>query len=241
MARFVVAPEVFEVTPRPCFGVVVADGVRASASDASVATLLRDAALSFAAAHEGADVRDHPHVAVWREAFRAVGINPSRYPSSVEALARRVQKRSELTSINAVVDLVNALSLRHVLSMGAHDLAVLAGDIELRPAREGDTFVPLGGGPAERPEPGELVYATGTTVRTRKWTWRQGEVAKVTPTSRRIFFPIDAFEGVTDAAALSARDELAASLERLFGAATAVAWVDREHPACELAVAPPNG
>ncbi len=238
--QFAVAPEVFALTPRPCFGVVVAKSVQAAAAGAErqAADLLREEALSFAAAHEGEDVREHPHIAVWREVFRAVGVNPSRYPSSVEALARRVQKRPELASINPVVDLVNALSLRYVLSMGAHDLDTLDGDIELRPARPDDRFVPLGGGAPERPDPGELVYATGSAVRTRKWTWRQGEVAKVTRASRRLFFPIDAFEGVTDAAAVAARDDLARSLERLFGAQVEVAWVDSDHPSCETARAP---
>jgi DNA/RNA-binding domain of Phe-tRNA-synthetase-like protein len=234
LARFTVAPELFEISPRPCLAVVVAEGVRGSASDPAIASLLRDEALSFAASHEGQDVREHPHVVVWREAFRAVGVNPARFPSSVEALARRVQKRSEIASINAVVDLVNVLSLRHVLSMGAHDLDTLPGDIELRLARPDDRFVPLGGGAPETPDPGEIVYATGSVVRTRKWTWRQGEVAKVTPASRRIFFPIDAFEAVTDEAARTAGEELAASLARFLGATTSVAWVDRDQPACEL-------
>lgn len=236
MQRFIVAPELFAIEPRPCLAVVVAEGVRGSASDPAIAARLRDEALAFAAAHEGEDVRELPQVAVWRDAFRAVGVNPGRFPSSVEALARRVQKRSELASINAVVDLVNTLSLRFVLSMGAHDLETLPGDIELRPARPDDRFVPLGGGTAETPDPGEIVYATGSVVRTRKWTWRQGEVAKVTPASRRIFFPIDAFEGVTDEAAKKAAADLRDAVERLLGARAAVAWVDREQPSCDLAV-----
>lgn len=238
MSRFIVAPDIFEIAPRPCLGVVVAEGVRAGATDPAASRLLHDEALAFAAAQEGVDVREHPHIAVWRAAFQAVGVNPNRFPSSVEALARRVQKRSELPSVNALVDVVNALSLRHVLSMGAHDLDALPGDIELRRARPDDRFVPLGGGAPETPDEGEIVYATESVVRTRKWTWRQGEAAKVTPASHRLFFPVDAFEGVTDEAARTARDELAAMLERLFGARTAVYWVDRDHPACDLAALP---
>lgn len=238
MNRFVVAPELFEITPRPCLAVVVAEGVHGSTSESQAAALLHDEALAFAVAMEDRDVREHPHIAVWRDAFRAVGVNPSRFPSSVEALARRVQKRSELPSVNAVVDVVNALSLRHVLSMGAHDLDSLAGDIELRTARPDDRFVPLGGGPGEVPDPGEIVYATGTVVRTRKWTWRQGEAAKVTPASHRLFFPIDAFEAVTDESARTAADELATMLTRMFGATTAVHWVDRTAPDCPLGVEP---
>jgi len=234
LPRFVVAPEMFRMTPRPCVGVVVAELVQTPASAVAAASLLHDEALAFARAQEGADVREHPHVAVWRDAFRAVGVNPNRFPSSVEALARRVQKQAALPSVNAVVDVVNALSLRHVLSMGAHDLDVLAGDIEVRFARPDDRFTPFGGGDAETPDPGEIVYATAGTVRTRKWTWRQGEAAKVTAASRRLFFPVDGFEGVTDAAARQARDDLAATLRDLFGATVGLDWVDGDRPGCEL-------
>ena len=58
----------------------------------------------------GTNVREHPHVAIWREAFRKLELNPNRFPSSIEALARRIAKKAELPSINKIVDLVNILS-----------------------------------------------------------------------------------------------------------------------------------
>ncbi|BCV24146.1 MAG TPA: tRNA synthetase subunit beta [Firmicutes bacterium] len=234
MTRFTVAREIFELFPEACFGVVVAQNVDNQGESTEITNLVRTEALALAQELGGTDVREHPHVKVWREAFRKLGLNPNKYPSSIEALAKRTAKKPELPVINKVVDLVNALSLKYILPMGAHDMAILPGDIEIRPARPGDIFVPFGSTEPEPVDEGEVVYATGNQIRTRKWVWRQGEKAKVVPESRTLFFPIDAFYGVTDKAAQAARAELAALLEQHCGATTRVLWVDKATPSVDL-------
>ncbi|HEY3364873.1 MAG TPA: phenylalanine--tRNA ligase beta subunit-related protein [Symbiobacteriaceae bacterium] len=232
--KFTVAPAIFERFPDLCFGVVVAEGVDNQGVDPEIANLVQAGALALSVAMGGMDVREHPHVAVWREAFRKLDLNPNKFPSSIEALAKRVVKKPEMPTINKVVDLGNSFSLKYILPMGAHDLDVLPGDIEVRFARPDDVFIPFGATEPEVPDAGEVVYATGNQIRTRKWVWRQGEMAKVVEQSQRIFFPIDAWYGVTDQAARAARSELAAALERFCGAKTRVFWVDRDHPSVEL-------
>ena len=48
-------------------------------------------------------------------------------------------------------------------------------DVEVRFSREGDKFIPFGETEAEVLDAGELVYAVGDKVRTRRWIWRQRE------------------------------------------------------------------
>ena len=105
--------------------------------------------------------------------------------------------------------------------------------LEVRPAREGDTFVPFGGGEAEVPEPGEVVYVSNGQVRTRRWTWRQSEIGKITEQTRDLLFPIDGFRSVNYERTLAARADLARYLETLFGAKTAVGLVDKDNPVFE--------
>lgn len=235
MAKFSVAPEMFQLFPNLCFGVVVAEGIDNRTVAPQIAELLRERTQALAERLGGTDVREHPHIAVWREAFGKLGLNPNKFPSSIEALAKRVAKGAELPSINPVVDLGNALSVTHLLPMGAHDLDVLPGDIEVRLALATDEFIPFGAVAPEAVDVGEVVYATGNQVRTRKWVWRQGEKAKVVPETSRVFIPIDAFGGVTDQAALAARAELAAAVERFFGVAPRVYWVDKDTPSVAIA------
>lgn len=234
MAKFIVAAELFELFPEACFGVVVAEEVNNETSSQAVAALLEAQARTLNQELGGTNVREHPHVAVWRDAFQKLGLNPNKFPSSIEALAKRIAKKAELPSINKIVDLVNVLSLKYILPMGAHDREILPGDIELRLASHEDIFVPFGATDPEPVDDGEVVYVTGNMVRTRKWVWRQGEKAKVVPKTKRLFCPIDAFYGTTDQAAKAAQAELAAMLEEHCKAKTRQFWVDRDNPTVEL-------
>ena len=74
-----------------------------------------------------------------------------------------------------------------------------------------------------------MVYVSDGQVRTRRWTWRQSEIGKITPETTDLLFPIDGFTSVNLDRVLAARAELAEGLERYFGAKTAVGLVDKDH------------
>src|SRR5512143_373867 len=64
----------------------------------------------------------HPRIAAWREAYRAFGAKPSEYPSSIEALVKRVRRGDELPYINTLAALCNSTSLRYLVTIGGHEL-----------------------------------------------------------------------------------------------------------------------
>lgn len=66
-------------------------------------------------------------------------------------------------------------------------------------------------------------------MRTRRWTWRQSEVGKITEQTTDLLFPIDGFRSINYERTLAARADLARYLETLFGAKTAVGLVDKDH------------
>ncbi len=228
--RFRVASEVFERFPEACVAVVAATGVANGAPVEAVRALPWAAEQEARERLNSDDLKAHPFIARWREAFRALDLNPNKYRSSVEALLARVLKGDELPALSPAVDLVNAVSLRYMLPVGAHDADRLSGDLQVRRAMGGETFHPIGGGEAETVEPGEIVYADDAEVRTRRWVWRQGDGARVTAESRTIFFPIDGWLGLNETDAREAARELARLLQEHLGARTALAFVDREHP-----------
>jgi len=230
--KFIVAPEIFALFPDACFGVVVAKGFPPGEHPAVAAALA--AALAAASGNFPDGVKNHPAIAVWRDAFAKLGLNANKFPSSVEALHTRAVKTGHIPSINAVVDLGNAVSLKYILPIGAHDIGRMTGDIELRISRPGDIFTPFGSSESEEVLPGEIVYADGLEVRTRRWIWRQGDKAKIGADSRDIFFPIDGFAGVTKDAVLAARAELAAACAAL-GCRTEEFFVDKDNPVAEWA------
>lgn len=60
--------------------------------------------------------------------FRAVGIDPTRYRPSGEALMRRAIKNEPVRSINPLVDINNICSMQSGLPMGCYDLDKLQGE-----------------------------------------------------------------------------------------------------------------
>ena len=106
----------------------------------------------------------HPDVRRWRETYSKMGVKPSKYRCSLEALLRRIFK-GDIWSVSDVVDCYDCVSALNLLPMGAHDMTKLRGDMVLRYAREGEKFYPLGAGDSVVDcAPPQIVYADGEKV-----------------------------------------------------------------------------
>ncbi len=120
--QYSIAPQVFEKFPEYIRGVVLAVGVSNGKSSPELIQLLRDEEKSLQQRLKVDEITNYPKINSWREAFRSLGIKPSEYRSSIEAMSRRVLRGNELPSINALVDIGNILSLRHLVPMAGHAL-----------------------------------------------------------------------------------------------------------------------
>lgn len=232
---FKVSGELFSRFPDFCVAVVVAEGIsdREDAA-AEIEKMLFSAVQDTHNILKDSNVKERPEVAVWREAFERLGINPNKFPSSIEALLKRIAKKPAFPSINNVVNLVNAIGIKNMVPMGAHDLDKTKGDLQIRFSSEGDIFTPFGSSEQEKVPPGEPVYADDLEVRTRLWVWRQGEKGKITPASSRVFFPIDGFKRITETNILAAQAELVKYLPAFFGCRTRTYWIDNKTPRADL-------
>ncbi|WP_312889303.1 B3/B4 domain-containing protein [Desertibacillus haloalkaliphilus] len=81
----------------------------------------------------------------WREIFKTLGIDPTRYRPSSEALYQRIKKGQSLPLINSAVDLNNFFSLQHEIPLGIYDLDQLQGPVEYRIGQEEDQFLGING------------------------------------------------------------------------------------------------
>ncbi len=231
---FTVDRELFNQFPELCFGLIVARQVDNEGESPALQELLAGQVEATHRELAGGNVRQHPLIAPWREAFRKLDYNPNRFPPSIEALAKRIAKKAQFPFINKVVDLVNSLSLKYMLPMGAHDLDRLQGDMQVRFTTGGEVFTPFGQEETELVEAGEVVYTDDEEICTRRWVWRQGERSKVTPRSKTILFPIDGFYNISEEQVRAAREELAALLVEHVGAKVSSYWLDKDHPAVEF-------
>jgi len=89
-------------------------------------------------------VLESPQILATRSAYKALGKDPARYRGSAEALLRRVISGKGLPQINAVVDIINLVSVESRLPIGLYDLAHVSGDIEFRAGRAGESYKGIG-------------------------------------------------------------------------------------------------
>jgi len=185
----------------------------------------------------GASVEELPHVAAWREAYRAFGAKPQRTRNSLEALTRRAGVAgSVLPRVNLLTDLYNAISVIHQVPVGGEDLTAYAGAPRLVRAAGTEPFDTTADGEPviEHPEVGEVVWCDDAGVTCRRWNWRQGRRTQLTADTTSALFILDALAPMTGDELTSAGDELVAHLRQLGDdVAVRTRLVDsthREHP-----------
>jgi DNA/RNA-binding domain of Phe-tRNA-synthetase-like protein len=135
----------------------------------------------------------HEHITAWRKAIATCGGKPGDYPTSVEALLKRVLKGTDLPSINPLVDLYNALSIQYVLPVGGEDWDHLSGNLTLTFANGTEPFMVLQNGEPTiaYPKPNEIIWADPSGVTCRMWNWRQCLRTRLTPATTNAYFVLD--------------------------------------------------
>ena len=150
--------------------------------------------------------------------------------SSEPNMVRRALRNQELPTINALVDIGNVLSLRHLAPTGGHAIDVVTQDIALRPATGEEEFVPFGSEKVEHPLPGEIIFAEGNTVLTRRWTWRQANHTLTLPTTTAIEFNVDGLPPVPVAEVEEICQEVAELIGRFCGGRSRFELLTQENP-----------
>lgn len=232
-----VSKEVFEKLPNAVFGAVAVKGIDNTKAVPELAERLEKYIAECEAYFEGQKPKNTEDVIPYREAFRAIGINPGRYACSIEALMDRIAKGKGFPTISPAVDLGNCISIKYHLPIGAHDIDTFNdGGLSVRPATAADEFIPFGGGEPDNPEDGEIVYASGNEVRTRRWTWRQGNNGMITEGTCNLLYPIDGFKDVNMEKVEAAMADFEAYVKEFFGEGVTVEMgiVDAEHPRFEF-------
>ncbi len=207
--------EVFALRPDYRAMLVAVDGLLPGPSDAASEALLAEAEAGAARALAGGPPESLPHVAAWREAYRAFGAKPQRTRNSLESLLRRAQ--SGLPRVNRLTDVYNAVSVLHEVPVGGEDLACYRGSPRLVRATGEEPFDTLVDKVAvvEHPDPGEVVWRDEAGVTCRRWNWRQAGRTKLSEETTSGLFVLDALGPMSDGALRAAADDLVAHLARL--------------------------
>lgn len=198
LARGQVDAAVFAVRPDYRALLVAVDGLVPGPSDPAGEALLQAAESAARQALNNRPVEQLPHVAAWREAYRAFGAKPQRTRNSLEALLRRAA--DGLPRVNRLTDLYNAVSVLHQIPLGGEDLTRYSGAPRLLRATGAELFDTMAGGAAviEHPDPGEVVWCDDAGVTCRRWNWRQARRTQLRADTTTALFILDALDPTTN-------------------------------------------
>ncbi len=191
------------------------DGIEPGPSDTGSEQLLQQAEAAARAALQEGPVEDLPHVAAWRDAYRAFGAKPQRTRNSLEALLRRAG--TGLPRVNRLTDVYNAIYVLHQVPLGGEDLARYAGPPRLIRATGREPFDTTSAGEnvVNHPDVGEVVWCDDVGVTCRRWNWRQARRTQLDNSTTAALFILDALAPLSEEALATAANDLIEHLSQL--------------------------
>ena len=163
------------------------------------------------------------HLSDWDEVFKTFGAKPKRTPCSAAALRKRVLKDGSLPSLDPVVDIYNAVSIRYAIPVGGENLAAYSGAPRLTLADGSEPFDTFKEGQpvVEYPDAGEVIWRADLGVTCRRWNWRQGVRTRLDSRAQSMWFILESLPSMPLEALEEAGEELVNNLQRLMPGATA--------------------
>ncbi|ROP62018.1 DNA/RNA-binding domain of Phe-tRNA-synthetase-like protein [Enterobacter sp. BIGb0383] len=162
------------------------------------------------------------HLDAWGEVFRRFGAKPKRTPCSAEALRKRVLRDGEMSGIDPVVDLYNAVSLRYAIPVGGENIAAYRGAPRLVLAEGTEAFdtVKEGETAIEYPDAGEVVWRDDLGVTCRRWNWRQGIRTRLSAADPQMWFILESLPAMPVEALQAAGKMLTDGLQEMMPGVT---------------------
>jgi len=215
MTYFRYHPDIFARFPTLVGGVVFLENVQNHPASPELQQEFLDEQRRVRARVGNLSPSEIPALAAWRSAFRAFGVEPTKYRSAAEALLRRLTKKGDIPSINALVDVYNLISIRYSVPMAAFDTRQICAGITVRFADGSERFTPHDAPEVERPDPGEVIFVDeNDLIFARRWCWKQSAESESQLDTRSVILTIEAHHPQAEADVRRAIDDLIGYLHR---------------------------
>ncbi len=133
-------------------------------------------------------IQTNPVLLGFRALHDAIGRSNRKNVASPESLLKLVLQTGGLPQVNVLVDIYNLMSVKTCLSLGAHDLAAIHGNVHLRLTDGSETFWPMGSEKPKIVSPDEYAYVDDEKNVLCRLEVRQCETTKITLDTTACFF-----------------------------------------------------
>ncbi len=158
--------------------------------------------------YQGYDIKHDEIIEGFYQLHEKVHVKRRKNPPASENLVKILLKHGDLPSVNKIVDIYNILSVKTKLSLGAHDIDHVTGNIHLRFTHGDETFVPLGQSEPIPVQANEYSYIDDDNEVICRLEIRQVNKTKVTEDTKNIFFIVQGNEKTSNEYVLEVAEEL---------------------------------
>lgn len=226
MKRFVIENDFWSLFPDAKIGIVICKNIDNTLREQETyEAMLGDAEKEALKYLQEPEFSDNEVIKVWREAFQKFKTKKGAR-SSIEALMKRVSKGNHIGTINPLVDIYNATSLRYGLPCGGEDIDTFRGDIRLTKALGDESFITLGTDESAPPYEGEIVYKDDEGAICRCWNWRESVRTMLRESTKNAFLCIELVDTQREEVLRKALEYLAKTVEAHLGGVYEVSVLD---------------
>jgi len=229
MKKFIIEDDFWSLFPDARIGIVICKNIANTLrGQEAYEAMLGDAEKEALKYLQEPEFSNNEIIKVWREAFQKFKTKKGAR-SSIEALMKRVSKGNHIGTINPLVDIYNATSLRYGLPCGGEDIDTFRGDIRLTKALGDESFITLGTNESAPPYEGEIVYKDDEGAICRCWNWRESVRTMLAESTKNAFLCIELVDPQREEALRNALEYLAKTVEAHLGGICEISVVDIYH------------
>lgn len=239
MSKFMIEESFWELFPEAEIGIVLAKGIdnteeHAEAVRPELIELLEKSNRDAKKFLTEEVFSENKVISVWRDAYKKFKTKKG-VRCSIEALLKRIEKGNDVSCINPLVDIYNAVSLQYGIPCGGEDIDTFAGNLRLtRSEAGGEPFLALGDEEFDHTLPGEICYLDDEGAVCRCWNWRDGQRTMLTEDTKNAFLIIESVDPSRSEDLKAAIEALAAWTEQYLGGTTELHILNRENREAEL-------
>jgi len=172
-------------------------GLRVEPASDALAAFMEERAAQYRGTYAIESLKDEPRLRAYRDFFWRVGVDPTKVRPAAEALLRRVIQGKPFPRINTLVDAYNLASAETRIALAAFDVSKLRGDLRMRRARQGETFLGIGMEATATLKGVEVVCEDADRL-VAIYPYRDAEATKVTLATTDTVFMTCGVPGISD-------------------------------------------
>lgn len=202
--KITVEKEVFEALPNLKIGVIISKGIDNKTEQKKISKLLMEMEEMIKLDFQPENLAKHELISPWKTAYFEFGEKPEETHSSIEGMLKKIVSGETIKKINKTTDLINYLSLKHMIPMSSHDTKKTSINLKIAVATAREKF---NSETAKKPKKGEIVLKDSLEVLSKNWGLETSLSSRITGDTKELVIFVFGLKPVTEAKLFSACKE----------------------------------